>query len=167
DLKPFSVRLFRCTRTPPTGRPLVFRGWAQAIEPPRQFRELRGAQPSTKPRRSPFAVVHCSTTCRTAPGAWPPRSAASRASHAARSPSATTATRPSVRLRADPTRPSSSALERVHQRNPTPWTKPSTHAVRRTLPVSVLTVARRYPIRVDGRDVPGHATQRRGQARRA
>src|SRR5215212_7328824 len=42
DLKPFSVRLFRCTRTPPTGRPLLFRGWAQAIEPPRQFRELRG-----------------------------------------------------------------------------------------------------------------------------
>ena len=59
--------------------------------------------------------------------------ASSSASHAARSPSATTATRPSVRLRAEPTRPSSSARDRVHQRKPTPWTKPCTQAVSRTV----------------------------------
>src|SRR3954463_8973593 len=166
DLKPFSVRLFRCTRTPPTGRPLVFRGWAQAIEPPRQFRELRGHQPSTNPRRSPRAGVHCPPTCRTTPGACPPRRASSRASQAARSPSAPTATRPSVRLRAEPTSPSSSALDRVHQRKPTPCTKPSTQAVRRTtspvpaLSESVLTIADRTRQRGDGWDVPGDATHR-------
>ena len=44
-------------------------------------------------------------------------------------PSATTSTRPSAVLRAWPTRPSSSARARVHQRKPTPWTRPRTNTV--------------------------------------
>ena len=47
-------------------------------------------------------------------------------------PSATTLTRPSSRFSAKPLRPSSSARARTHQRKPTPWTRPSTHAVSRT-----------------------------------
>jgi len=44
-----------------------------------------------------------------------------------------TSTRPSARLRANPTRPSSRACERLHQRKPTPWTCPLTKIVARSM----------------------------------
>ena len=61
--------------------------------------------PRRNPRKSPRAPSHRETTWSTRPGAPPPFSASSSDWQAARSPSATTATRPSSRLRAEPDQP--------------------------------------------------------------
>src|SRR5271163_3448914 len=71
------------------------------------------------------------TTLSTWPGVFPVCSSCNSCSHASRDPCATTCTRPSGRLAAYPVRPSSNARERVHQRKPTPCTRPCTHAVSR------------------------------------
>src|SRR5690348_763373 len=70
-------------------------------------------------------------TLSTRPGVAPLFSSSSNFSQASRGPCATTWTRPSGLFDAYPARPSSKARERVHQRNPTPWTWPCTHAVSR------------------------------------
>src|SRR5258705_13954775 len=59
-------------------------------------------------------------------------------------PCAATWTRPSGLLDAKPVSPNSSARERVHQRNPTPWTRPCTHAVNRTSANSCITDLKRH-----------------------
>jgi hypothetical protein len=92
-----------------------------------------GRHRSTKPVISPREGAQRSTTVRTRPGVSGPRRAASSRWHATSVPSATTSTRPSVRLVAEPARPSSNARARTHQRNPTPCTWPCTQAVNRTL----------------------------------
>src|SRR5215218_4139003 len=71
-------------------------------------------------------------TLSTWPGVPPPSSRSSSFWQACREPCATTWTRPSGLLDANPVSPSSNARERVHQRKPTPWTWPCTHAVSRT-----------------------------------
>ncbi len=89
---------------------------------------------STKPARPPRAVAHCSTTPLTTPGRLMmggPLSSWTRRSHAVRGPSATTSTRPSSRFVARPARPSSSARDLTHHRNPTPCTRPRTQTVTR------------------------------------
>lgn len=82
---------------------------------------------------SPLGEAHCSTTRSTVPGRRVVLGCSlrrpSKSSHFYRGPSATTCTRPSLRLVACPLKPSSKARERVHQRKPTPWTCPWTKAV--------------------------------------
>ena len=97
---------------------------------------IPAAHRSRKPLNAPEGADQRYSTPVTAPGralvdgcSW---SHASSWSHPVRGPSATTSTRPSRRLLAVPTRPSSSPRDRVHQRNPTPCTVPRTHTVSRT-----------------------------------
>src|SRR5674476_100021 len=72
-------------------------------------------------------------------------------------PWAQISTRPSSILRAKPIRPSSRARARVHQRNPTPWTRPRTKMVVRSMSLSL-----RAHVRRDtgaGTRAPGHRLQ--------
>src|SRR5690606_7702508 len=84
----------------------------------------------------PRASLHRSTTPSTLPGVSQPLNRSRSLTQASRGPSATTSTLPSSMFRAQPVRPSSSALDRVHHRNPTPCTFPRTHAVSRTFSIS-------------------------------
>lgn len=77
-------------------------------------------------------MVQRATMPLTTPGAAALPSWVSSCSQEAREPSATTSTRPSSRFVAWPARPSSNARERVHQRKPTPCTRPLTQQVSRT-----------------------------------
>lgn len=95
---------------------------------------LQHTHRSTNPLKVPPGEAQRSTTESTRPGVRSPRRCPRSRSHAHRSPSATTSTRPSARLVAAPTSPSSSALARTHQRKPTPCTWPRTHAVSLTCP---------------------------------
>ncbi len=97
----------------------------------RESTQLPRAHCSTNPDRSPRGSPHRCVTLVTRPGAPGPVSNASSRRHALSPPSATTCTLPSSRLVADPDRPSSSARDRTHHLNPTPWTRPSTQAVSR------------------------------------
>ncbi len=118
-----------------TARHSRFPGGARPARRPIAASSLDGRFPprSVSARRSPalpgLAAAHRWVTPATRPGVPGPCSNASKASQPARGPCATTSTRPSSRLRAQPMRPSSSARARVHHRKPTPWTRPRTHAV--------------------------------------
>src|ERR1700682_453404 len=83
-------------------------------------------------------------TLSTCPGVVPLCSRSSSSWQASRGPCATTWTRPSSLLEAKPVSPNSSARERVHQRNPTPWTRPCTQAVSRTSANSCITDLKRH-----------------------
>ncbi len=87
---------------------------------------------STKPSKEPPGEAQRSTTESTLPGVSPLLRCPSSLSQHSRDPSATTSTRPSSRFVAAPVRPSSNPRARVHQRKPTPCTRPRTHAVSRT-----------------------------------
>ena len=94
---------------------------------------------STKPGPTPSGSAQRWLTPVTRPGARPDDSAASGRSQASRRPSATTSTRPSSRFAAQPSRPSSRARALVHQRKPTPCTRPRTHTVSRASTASEAT----------------------------
>ena len=97
---------------------------------------LQHTHRSTNPSKEPPGRAQRSTTESTRPGVFPPLRCPRSRSQSGRGPSATTSTRPSSRFVAAPVRPSSNPRARVHQRKPTPWTLPRTHAVSRTGSVS-------------------------------
>jgi hypothetical protein len=84
---------------------------------------------SANPPKLPRGSLHRSTTPSTLPGVSQPRNSSSNLTQASRGPSATISTRPSSAFLAHPLNPSSRARARVHQRNPTPCTRPRTQAV--------------------------------------
>ena len=92
----------------------------------RQTLEVHGVPDyrSVKPLIGSPRGDQSTTTLSTWPGVFPPCNTRNSCSHASREPCATTCTRPSGRLAAYPVKPSSSARERVHQRKPTPCTRP-------------------------------------------
>lgn len=130
---PVRTALKRLARwSPCVAAPVYYRISAAPTVNARTALPFQHTHRSTKPSKEPRGEPQRSTTESTRPGVLPLLRCPRSRSHPSREPSATTSTRPSSRLVAAPSSPSSNARARVHQRKPTPWTRPRTHAISRT-----------------------------------
>src|SRR6202035_3778538 len=87
--------------------------------------------PTPNGARSPLKGIQLTRTSSTRAIRGPARSASRNRSSEDASPSASTFTAPSYRLRTSPSRPSRRARDWAKYRNPTPWTSPKISALRR------------------------------------